>query len=305
MFSMYCYTYRFTVDFACAGLSPMSTELLTFQIVRRDDYGGSADVGRLLNGQKCYVTVQCYNYAGLSSSRTSEGIPYIAESPDSRSALISLDINTNSLYEPRGPFQADNDSVSVHWAGFEDQAGLARYQVKIEGNGVNDQGWFNVGSYTRTKISGLTLKGGHQYTVAVRAVNYGGLLSSAAAVNFTVVDKAPTVTSMKALTRLLFLTDRNKLFITGRSVVGTWTGDGQLSLSWSNVFVSGTPLIYELTVGTHPGSGNVLQWFETTRTKYTLKAGTVNRLIDYHIAVTAIDAAGLHASVTTTLIAKP
>jgi hypothetical protein len=267
------------------GLSPMSTELLPFQIVGRHVYGGSADIGSLRNGQKSYVTVQCYNYAGLSSTRTSEGIPYIAASPDSRSALVTLDINTASLYKARGPFQTNNDSISVHWVGFEDQAGLASYQIKLEGNGIVDQDWFDVGLYTRTRISGLALKEGHQYTVAVRAVNYGGLLSSDAAANFTVVDKAPTVT--------------------GNSMTGLWTDDGQLVLSWTDSFVSDTPLIYELTVGTHPGSGNVLQWLETTKTLYTLKESMVDQTIDYYVTVTAIDAAGLHASITSTVIAKP
>jgi hypothetical protein len=87
-------------------------------------------------------------------------------------------------------------------------------------------------------------------------------------------------------------------------VTGLWTGDGQLVLSWTNAFVSDTPLIYELTVGTHRGSGNVLQWLETAETSYTLKASTVNRMIDYYATVTAIDAAGQHASITTTVIAK-
>lgn len=87
--------------------------------------------------------------------------------------------------------------------------------------------------------------------------------------------------------------------------MGTWSVNGQLTLSWLNVFKTENSLIYELTVGSHPGSGDVLQWFETTVTKHTLQASRVSRLRNYHVAVTAINAVGLHKTITTTIYAQP
>ena len=176
----------------------MSTDLLPFKTVNHSDFSSSTDIGRLIHGQKCYVTIRCYNHVGLSATRTSVGIPYIAESPNSISALVALDINAASLYEPRGHYQTNNDSISFHWAGFQDRAGVAHYEVKLEGDDLSATDWHSVGHYTRTTISGLAMKSDHQYTIAVRAVNYGGLQSNVTTVNFTIVDKPPTLTGIGA-----------------------------------------------------------------------------------------------------------
>lgn len=91
----------------------------------------------------------------------------------------------------------------------------------------------------------------------------------------------------------------------GNSILGKWTVTGQLSLSWLNVFKPENSLIYELTVGTHPGSGDVLQWFETGSTKHTLEASRVSRFKDYHVAVTAVNTAGLHTTTAAVVYAQP
>ena len=97
----------------------------------------------------------------------------------------------------------------------------------------------------------------------------------------------------------------NVISLKGVSVVGIWTTDGHLRLDWGHVFQSNDSLIYELTVGTHAGSGNVLQWFETTATKHVIGDNRVSRFIDYHVTVTAINAAGLHTTVTSIIYAQP
>ena len=91
------------------------------------------------------------------------------------------------------------------------------------------------------------------------------------------------------------------ILLKGVSVLGTWTDDGQLRLDWARVFQPDNLLIYELTMGTPAGSGNVLQWFKTTATNHIMGNNNVSRFIDYQVTVTAINAAGLHTTVTSTI----
>ena len=98
----------------------------------------------------------------------------------------------------------------------------------------------------------------------------------------------------------------NVILLKGVSVVGTWTAGGQLSLDWANVFRSDDSLlIYELTVGSHAGTADVLQWFETVGTQHVIGDNRVSRFVDYHVTLTAINAAGLHTTVTSTIRAQP
>ena len=189
-------------DFACClGLSPMSTELLPFETADDFTVGRSEELQLLQNGQTCFVTVRCYNKVGLSAVRTSKGIPYVGESPDSSSALVALDANTDSPYGHRGNYQSHNNSVSFHWAGFQDETGISHYQVKMESTKASVIDWFSVVHQKRAIISGIALQSGHQYTIAVRAVNYGGLTSHTAALNFTVANQYPTATGEQSIDR--------------------------------------------------------------------------------------------------------
>ena len=177
----------------------MSTELLSFQTATNFTVGRSGEIQSLLNGQTCFVTVRCYNKVGLSTTRTSNGIPYIEQSPDSTSALLALDVDDDSPYKHKELYQPQNDSVSFHWTGFQDETGISHYQVKMENNNASVIDWFSVGHHTRAIISGIALQSGRQYKLAVRAVNYGGLTSHTAALNFTVASDYPTATSESSI----------------------------------------------------------------------------------------------------------
>lgn len=84
---------------------------------------------------------------------------------------------------------------------------------------------------------------------------------------------------------------------------GNWTTDGRLVLSWDDVFSSDvdSPLVFEVSVGTRVGASNILQWFETEKTYYSLSASQTDRQVTYHVTTTAINRAGLHTTIAGTV----
>ena len=147
------------------------------------------------HGVICFVTVRCQNRAGLVGEATSTGVPFSTSPPDSSLAVIPINLSPQTLYGNRGSYQSSNDSVKFSWSGFEDPVGISHYEVTVTGRSVS-LNWINVTDYNTAEISNLTLTSGQTYNVSVRAVNYGGLTSTAVTEQFTVLESAPIATGL-------------------------------------------------------------------------------------------------------------
>ena len=81
-----------------------------------------------------------------------------------------------------------------------------------------------------------------------------------------------------------------------------------MQLGWAGVFPapaspSASPLVYEVSLGTLPGAGDVLHWVETLEAG--LRVAPLAPLTDYHLTVTAVNAAGLFDTVSAVISSGP
>ena len=68
-----------------------------------------------------------------------------------------------------------------------------------------------------------------------------------------------------------------------------------VDLSWDGLFVSSSPMFFEVSLGTILGGSDVMQWVETMHTG--MRVSPLVPHTDYYITVTAINAAGLPQTV--------
>ena len=85
--------------------------------------------------------------------------------------------------------------------------------------------------------------------------------------------------------------------ITGSNLLtATWKGNGTLvDLSWDEMFLSSSPMFFEVSLGTVLGGSDVMQWIETMNTG--MRVSPLVPHTDYYLTVTAVNAAGLPETV--------
>ena len=88
-------------------------------------------------------------------------------------------------------------------------------------------------------------------------------------------------------------------FVLGHSVSSQWYGNGTLTISWNSAFATDTMLLYEVTVGTRLGGSDVMQWVETMTPQISIFH--LDKLTDYHLTLTAINAVGLSKTINKVL----
>ncbi len=79
---------------------------------------------------------------------------------------------------------------------------------------------------------------------------------------------------------------------TGTTLTVDWIEGTKVQIVWNGVFMSATPLIYEVSIGRIEGGSDVLQWIETLDTH--MEISPFHRSTDYFITITAINSAGLY-----------
>lgn len=62
-------------------------------------------------------------------------------------------------------------------------------------------------------------------------------------------------------------------------LTSAWHGNGTVDLSWDGLFVSSSPLYFEVSIGTILGGSDVMQWVETMNTDACIAAGFSYRLL--------------------------
>ena len=77
--------------------------------------------------------------------------------------------------------------------------------------------------------------------------------------------------------------------------------NGTLTLSWRNVFLCSETMLYEVTVGTETGAGDVLLGFETYDTSITISSHKFHSTEQVFVHLVAIAPQGLYETVRETL----
>ena len=69
-----------------------------------------------------------------------------------------------------------------------------------------------------------------------------------------------------------------------------------VDLAWDGLFSNpSSSLVYEVSLGTIPGGSDIMQWVETMETG--MRVSPLVPFTDYHLTLTAINAAGLSHTV--------
>ncbi|XP_038050780.1 uncharacterized protein LOC119723938 isoform X2 [Patiria miniata] len=231
----------------------------------------------MVEGQRLYVTITCYNHAEKSSRKSSDGVTIVTVPPSSSGAVVNVKTLSETQYETRDGYQSQRDSLKGSWDGFMDPFGIQSYECHLSGPNAFAS-WTPCGSTSETHLdwSGLSLVDDATYSLSVRAVNHAGLTSQAISGNFT-LKSAKLSDGASSLIR------------------STWLGDGTVDLAWDGLFSSSSSLVYEVSLGTIPGGSDIMQWVETMETG--MRVSPLAPFTDYHLTLTAINAAGLSHTV--------
>ncbi|XP_022103295.1 uncharacterized protein LOC110986023 [Acanthaster planci] len=233
----------------------------------------------MLEGQRLYVTVTCYNLAEKSSWKSSDGVTIVTVPPSSSAAVVNVNTVSETQYETRDGYQSQRNFLRGSWDGFRDPFGIQSYECYLSGPSAFSS-WRPCGSTSETHFdwSGLTLVDDATYSLAVRAVSHAGLISRAVTGNFTVESSKPAQGAPSL-------------------IISSCLGDGMVDLAWDGLFSnpSSSSLVYEVSLGTIPGGSDIIQWVETMETG--MRVSPLAPYTDYHLTLTAINAAGLSQTV--------
>ncbi|XP_077997650.1 uncharacterized protein LOC144450798 isoform X2 [Glandiceps talaboti] len=255
------------------GESPGSSEVMTF--TRTDSLLSSAtDLSSIVShGVTLYTMVKCYNYAGLQTQITDDGVTIVTEQPDASHAVVTLTTSSMTHYPTQGSHQPQTNLINIAWQGFQDITGIKHYQFSVHGEDIQTD-WYDVGHNGQlfTVFKGLHLMSYQVYQVYLRAVNFGGFHSDTAVANITIETENPITM--------------------GTDIVSSWPELWKLVLHWDGVFQSNSSLIYEVTMGTVQGGSDVMKWTETDKEELELIG--IDHTKEHHVAITAINQAGLY-----------
>ncbi|XP_071798435.1 uncharacterized protein [Asterias amurensis] len=261
------------------GLEPGLDDVLPSTVSSDSESKVIADLsGVMVEGQTLFSTVKCFNNVGRSSWKASDGVTIVTEPPSSLVAVVKVKAVSDTAYATLDGYQSQNSSIKASWEGFMDPFGIHFYQCRLTGGSLSTSPWKRCGSASEEHLNWLnvTLDDDATYSLSVRAVNHADLISPAITQNFTVETSKPISQDLTYLT-------------------SAWHGNGTVDLSWDGLFVSSSPLYFEVSIGTILGGSDVMQWVETTNTG--MRVSPLVSHTDYYLTVTAINAAGLPQTV--------
>ncbi|CAH1250571.1 Hypp8876 [Branchiostoma lanceolatum] len=262
------------------GTTPHLANLMRFTTSKIVDGVGACidSSGFIAHGTKIYVIVRCHNHAGQSATASSDGVVLTSVPPSIEHAYVTVVIEPVTQYAPRNHYQYSPDKLHIAWGGFEDPSGISYYEYMVEGPDFTSA-WEEIswtGEHTAT-LTDLQLVPGATYIVSVRSVNFLGMQSDSVSteVNIAVQGRPSAKGGLKL----------------------SWTNSDTLMINWSGVFGSdNADLYYEVSVGLVEGGSKAGLWYETKYTNMTVSS--LDDTKEYHVAVNAIDNAGMYITVT-------
>lgn len=212
------------------------------------------DMKRNDNFKTVFVTVRCANKAGLQATMSSDGVTILENKPTSHVLAVELLGQSPSQYLAQYHYHGTQDQLRIRLTGFGEDQLIAKYKIAIKGPRCDITSYVHDYSpgYIYAKFSGHTFEDG-LYNLTVVGINRLDVESDPVNTQVTVLTVPPKV---KADIKMEW----------SRSLE-------EVTVSWSDVFQSDSPLYYEVSAGSVRGSGDILQWQETSSTElvFTLK----------------------------------
>jgi len=267
------------------GTTPTTHDLQDFKPTAKLDSATVNLAGKVSHGTTVYASIRCHNKAGLHSVSTSDGVTMVLSKPLANKARVYVIGTSTSQYPVQDNHQAITDVLHVGWDGFQDNAGIKKYWVRVMRHHDAVTDW-KVASDHGEKfavLSGLALTGYQTYQVLLKAENVVGLQSDVISSNFTIETDSPRLKHA--------------------SLTNTWPKEWIMDLDWAGSFMSNSSMFYEMTIGTSYGSSDVVQWRETKDTKIRITG--VDHSKEHYVVITAVNKAGLFTTHTYTVSYKP
>ncbi len=118
-------------NFSPLGLEPGLDDVLPSTVSPDSESKIIANLsGVMVEGQKLFATVKCYNNAGRSSWKSSDGVTIVTEPPSSLAAFAKVKAVSYTAYASRDGYQTQNSFLKASWEGFMDPFGIQFYQVR-------------------------------------------------------------------------------------------------------------------------------------------------------------------------------
>ncbi|XP_019633113.1 PREDICTED: uncharacterized protein LOC109476570 [Branchiostoma belcheri] len=263
------------------GTTPHLANLMRFTTTKIAGDGKSACIDSqsfIAHGTRIFVIVRCHNHAGQSATASSDGVVLTSVPPSIEHAYVTVVIEPVTQYAPRNHYQYSPDKLHIAWGGFEDPSGIYYYEYMVEGPDFTSA-WEEVpwtGEHTAT-LTDLQLVPGATYIVSVRSVNFLGMQSDSVSTEVNIaVQGRPSVSGGLQL---------------------SWASSDTMMIKWPGVFRSDNDdLYYEVSVGLVEGGSKAGLWYETKYTNMTVS--NLDYTKEYHVAVNAIDNAGMYITAT-------
>ena len=177
-----------------------------------------------------------------------------------------------------GEYSTSQDALSASWSSIDPESGISRYEYAIgTTSGATDiLDFTDAGTATEVTYTGLPLRNGQVYYIAVRATNGAGLVSDIGVSDGVKVDFTPPSTPV--------VTDDGNYLTTV----------SMLNASWSSLDPESGVVRYKYAVGTSPGADDVVPFADAGDATHMSLTGL--QLVNgktYYISVRAVNAAGL------------
>ncbi|ESO88616.1 hypothetical protein LOTGIDRAFT_234474 [Lottia gigantea] len=231
---------------------------------------------------KVYSTIRCYNKVGLQVTVTTDGVQLIDSNKlITSSGQITLLPQTTTQYQLSQYCLTLHHSLGIRWQFGSNSyqstsvmVGLSTDDYKLEKE--MDETGIN---YDGVKLQGLKLKPETNYMVNISGILLGRL-NNYINQTFSTGYQPPSVKE-------------------DRDIKIAKTLDGlTLIIFWIDIFVSNwKALIFEVSLGTKQGSGDVIQWQETRNDRIRLTLPKHRKYKQLYLTLTAVDPCGLFTTI--------
>ena len=122
-----------------SGLEPGLDDVIPSTVSPDSESKITANLARVMvEGQKLFATVKCFNNAGRSSWKSSDGVTIVTEPPSSLAAVVKVKAVSDTAYATLDGYQSQNSLLKASWEGFMDPFGIKFYQVSLNSNGNHE-----------------------------------------------------------------------------------------------------------------------------------------------------------------------
>lgn len=112
------------------GYQPQGIELQSFiRVAEHQEKAYQEFDYSLLENRTIFSSIRCHNKAGLSSTKSSNGVKISNRPPSTKHATVEAMPMSVTEYAGRGHYQSVANNLRLMWSGFEDFVGIEQYRV--------------------------------------------------------------------------------------------------------------------------------------------------------------------------------